>query len=695
MFRGLVSLHLGEMSPVYRVFRPPGLTTPMKQNPARKFIRRSVFAASLLSLGILAVLLLSETSRAKDDWLPITPEDLALKDNPASPGAHAMILYRENFINADQSLETEYVRIKIFTEEGKKSGDVELPYNRTQSQIEDVRARTILPDGTVVNFEGKPFDKEMVRNGTKYLVKTFTFPGVTPGCIIEYKYRQQFNTDYYWSLEWTVQGDLYTRLARFAIKPSTRSNSPALYYRKFAVPGDPKVDRQKDGTLAMEVHDLPGLEQEDLMPPENALRARVSFFYRSQDEPQNETADQYWKRIGKKWNDNMERFIDKKSTLQGLVGQTVTANDSPDSKLQKLYERVQAVHNTSYDLEKTQAEEKRDKQKQINNVDDVLKRGNANGHELTYLMVGLARAAGFESSLVYVSPRSNSPFYPEMQDERQLSAELVWVRVNNKDVYLDPASQFYPYGVLPWYETGVNGLKLSKQGVESISILLSEAKDSVRERRADVHMEQDGTLTGTMEVSFLGVWGCNWREEQREGDEAGRKKALEDQIKAWLPPGATVDITAISNWDKTSEPLHVAMNVKVPGLATGAGHRALVPITFFQAPQPSYFTPEKRVNAIYFHYPYIEKDSLTLHFPGGYKIESVPAEAKANPGGGFVYDAAVSQDGSAVKVERQLVVSGILYQAKYYPALRKFFNTVKTDDDAQIVLHAEQSSENR
>src|SRR6202050_3805360 len=145
MFRGLVSLHLGEMSPVYRVFRPPGLTTPMKQNPARKFIRRSVFAASLLSLGILAVLLLSETSRAKDDWLPITPEDLALKDNPASPGAHAMILYRENFIDADKSSETDYVRIKIFTEEGKKSGDVELPYNRTQSQIEDVRAHHMLP----------------------------------------------------------------------------------------------------------------------------------------------------------------------------------------------------------------------------------------------------------------------------------------------------------------------------------------------------------------------------------------------------------------------------------------------------------------------------------------------------------------------------------------------------------------------
>ena len=173
---------------------------------------------------MLAVLLQSETSRAKDDWLPVPPEDLALKDNPASPGAHAMILYRESFIDADKSVETDYVRIKIFTEKGKESGDVELPYSRTQSTIEDLRARTIRPDGTVVNFEGKAFDKELVKGaGIKYLAKTFSLPEVSPGCIIEYKYRQQFDADYYWSLEWTVQGDLFTRLARFAIKPPTRA----------------------------------------------------------------------------------------------------------------------------------------------------------------------------------------------------------------------------------------------------------------------------------------------------------------------------------------------------------------------------------------------------------------------------------------------------------------------------------------
>ena len=42
----------------------------------------------------------------------MSQEDLTLKDNPASPGAHAMILYREDVINAKAAWDDEYMRIK-------------------------------------------------------------------------------------------------------------------------------------------------------------------------------------------------------------------------------------------------------------------------------------------------------------------------------------------------------------------------------------------------------------------------------------------------------------------------------------------------------------------------------------------------------------------------------------------------------
>ena len=135
---------------------------------------------------------------AGDEWQPISQEDLALKDNPASPGAHAMILYREDVINAKAAWDDEYMRIKIFTPEGVKDlADVSIPFNPSQGRIQLVRARTIQPDGKIENFDGKVFEKTIVKaSGLKILAKTFSLPDVKPGCIIEYKYRTQRDTQY-------------------------------------------------------------------------------------------------------------------------------------------------------------------------------------------------------------------------------------------------------------------------------------------------------------------------------------------------------------------------------------------------------------------------------------------------------------------------------------------------------------------
>ncbi len=648
----------------------------------------------LVATIVATILTFSSGSRAKDDWLPIDPADLALKDNPLSPGAHAMILYRENSIDAKSSSETEYRRIKIFTEEGKKWGDVEIPFLKSQSDIKDVRARTIRPDGTVVNFAGDVFEKEIVKTGgIKYLAKTFSLPEVQPGCIIEYKYRQQFDSDYYWSFEWEVQGDLFSRLARFSIVPVDTPGAPALYWRQYLIPPDAKPARQKDGSIAMEIHNLRGIEEEDFMPPERFLRARVAFFYRSQDDPQNETPDQFWKRISKAWEEKMEKFIDKKSALQGVVSQTIAASDSPDAKLQKLYARVLQIRNTSFDDPQTAKEEKREKLKPNNNVDDVLKRGYGTGTEINYLMVGLARAAGFESSMAYVAPRNSNGFSPNMQDSDQLSANVVWVRSGNQDIYIDPGSKYFAYALLPWYETGVQGLRLEKQGGTNINIPLDPPSDAVRERHADVRIEEDGTLSGKLELTYLRQWGCGLRYDDREEDEAGKKKIIIDEVKSWLPSSATFDITSMTGWDKLDDPIHIEGTLRIPGFATSAGHRVLVPLTFFQAAYAASFQHENRSNAVYFHFPAIEKDSLSVHFPGGYKIETLPSPTHLTPGAAFEYSVATTQDGEVVKVERQLTIGGgIMFPVTNYRVFRSFFNTVKTDDDGQIVLQLAQAA---
>ncbi len=47
------------------------------------------------------------------EWMPVTAEELALKESPTGPGSPAILLYREHVMDDPERFETVYFRIKI------------------------------------------------------------------------------------------------------------------------------------------------------------------------------------------------------------------------------------------------------------------------------------------------------------------------------------------------------------------------------------------------------------------------------------------------------------------------------------------------------------------------------------------------------------------------------------------------------
>ncbi|MGH9684113.1 MAG: DUF3857 domain-containing protein [Candidatus Acidiferrales bacterium] len=638
--------------------------------------------------------------KAGDTWLPIPPEDLAMKDNPASPGANAMILYRENTVNEkltdiDGPFVDEYIRIKIFTQQGTSEGDVQIPFFKGLSNINDIRARTIHPDGSIMNFDGKVFEKVVVRrSGVKFLAKTFTLPDVQPGSIIEYRYRLQHRPRYIFNERWDISGELFTREAKFAIIPyhSDFEEFP-LYFRLFGLPAGEKPARQADGSYTMTVRNIAGVQDEPLMPPRELLETRVEFFHRDMNAPENETMEHFWARTDKKWNEDLDRFINKKSVLQKEVSQITSANDSPDVKLRKIYARVQKIRNLSVEPEKTEQEQKEDNIKKNSNVEDVLSRGYATGHQANYAFVGLARAAGFDAAEVYVAPRNTNMFFAQMQDADQLSADIVWVKAGNREYYLDPASQSYPFGLLPWYESETKGLRVGKQA-DFVDIPKAVSSDATTLRQVDLVIDSDGNATGKIQVEFTGQRAATRREADRNEDQTGRKKEFEDLIRGWLSSGATIELVDVKNWDDNAAPLVIDATVKIPGFGMPTGHRMLMPATIFEAYQVASFETAKRSNPVYFSFPYEETDDVKLHVPAGFKIETIPASKKVSPGAAVSYDLSAAQEQAAIEVKRHLAVNGCLYSTQSYGAFRAFFDLVKSDDESQIVLQNAETAKN-
>ena len=419
------------------------------------------------------------------------------------------------------------------------------------------------------------------------------------------------------------------------------------------------------------------------MPPENAMKYRVDFIY--SDDTLETDPNRFWKKRDKKLYDKVESFVNKRKAMEEAVAQTVAPGDSPETKLKKLYARVQQLRNTSYEVQKTAQEEKRAKEKGIGSVEDVWKQGYGTGEQITWLFLGLARAAGFEAYPVYIATRDDHFFFRNLMKASDLNTNVVLVKLNGKDLYLDPGTAFTPFGLLPWSESDVPGLKLDKDGGTWVTTSMAESSESRIERKANFKVTSDGSLEGKLTVTYTGLEALDRRIEERNEDDTARKKFLEDEVRQVVPATIDVDLTNKPEWNSSSPTLVAEFDLKVPGWISGAGRRALLPVGIFSAGEKHVYEHTTRVHPLYFHYLSEKYDDITIDLPLDWRVSDIPkpqtTDAKL-----LVYTNDVENKNGILHLQRRLKSDLLSLDQKYYPALRNFYQAVRTSDEQQIVL---------
>jgi len=644
---------------------------------------------------IFAILLIAAcfgepaSSRAFADRPPIAPDDLMLKDNPAEPGASAMILYREEIVNNKDFHDfysEHFYRIKIFTDAGKKYADIELPTTKSH-EVRDIKGRTIHPDGKVIEFDGKVLDKLLVKTGdVKVQAKAFSLPDVIPGSIIEYSYKIQLPAAFLAPADWPVQDAIYTKRAHFVYTPYAAGTTASLLWRAMHLDNLKPPHKESDGSWALDVADVPGLPEEDYMLPLNEVRGRIEFYYTN--ERHSADAKEYWDRIAKMYADENEKFIGKRNSIRDVAQQLTASTDSPDAKLRKLYARAQAVHNFDFDPEKTVQEQEREKAKKDANVEDVLKRGSATSLNVNQFFVALAQAAGFDASITLVRGRNESFFHPELQDRFELDESLVWVHAGDKDYYLDPGNPFCPFRMLPWYKTFTTTMRPTKLGVVFTETPLPSSEQTTLYRIAQFPLDPDGSISGIFTVRYTGQRAFLKRMSARNQDETARKKMISEEIKAWFPASTTFELTSLTGWDKNDEPLEAQGKVTMPNIATVAGKRVLVQLSAYTGSTRQLFESTKRKQDIYFAYPLATIDDFTIQLPENLQTASLPKPTVYNLGAEFHYDIAAKQEGNALHILRKLNVNGVLYPVDSFGDIRGFYSLAKAGDEQQMVLQS-------
>jgi hypothetical protein len=666
----------------------------------RTFGHRLLCRASLV--GSLLSLLLIATATAHAQWTAPTPEELSMTAQPEAPGAAAVYLFREETTDDHLHTFSIYVRLKVLTERGKEYANVELPYTTGESgrSVDNIEGRTIHPDGTIIPFTGKPYEKLIEKTrGAKLMAKVFTLPDVQAGSIVEYRYRLHYSDSILFSPEWYIQSDLWTRKGHYLWKPinlngnmnvtgarGERSNviawTPILpagtEVKQSSLPGNLNHDDQL--TIELNVHDIPPSPDEEFMPPLKSLTYRVLFYYSAY-----RTADEFWKNEGKFWSKSRDKFIGPGPGVSAAVKDLTSPADSQDQKLRKLYAAVMRLENTDYTREHTTSEERADGLKEVHTADDILARKRGSNDQLAELFVAMARASGMKAYIVSVTNRDRHIFLKSYLNLGQLDDDLAIVNVDGKEQFFDPGSRYCPYGHLAWKHTMSQGLRQTDDGSDIVSTPREPYTYSRTQRIADLAIDQEGAVTGTISMTYRGSPALHWRQRSLTGDATSLENDLRTHVEGLIPQGMEIKLASIDKLADYEQPLVVTFDVKGE-LGSSTGKRLFLPGDIFEANTKPSFPQEKRETPIDFSYSYMVQDAVRVKFPAVFNVESLPSSDKFRFHDSAAYDMTTSATPTSVTVRRNYLLGDVLFFSKEYPELRSFYSKMETKDQENVVL---------
>jgi hypothetical protein len=607
-----------------------------------------------------------------------TAEELRMTADPKAPGASAVYLYYEETTDGPAHISGLYERIKVLTEKGKELATVSIPYEPSVDKLKDIEGRTIHADGTVIPLTVKPSDLMDVKaKGFQMNSIVFTLPSVEVGSILEFRLKFHRVEEFTYFPTWEIQKPYLVHNAHYSFHPGSLWG--LTYVTNLGSVA--KVVRDKNGAYTLDIGDVSPEPGDDWMPPINALRWRVDFFFNLFP-----TSDAFWENAGKNWAAWVQDFTKPTGKIKDALAGIVAPDDSEQKKAEKIYAAVMKLENTAFTRQKSRAERKKEKLKEIKKAEDVWKQQAGSDDEIALLYVALSRAAGLKVWPMRVVDRNRAMFDKSILSTYQLDDYIVVVELAGKDVYLDPGQKMCPFGSLHWKHTWATGFRLTEKSAIIATTPGLTYKDSTVNRVAYLSIDETGNVKGNVRIAMTGPNALYWRQLALENDEEEVKKQFNESMRDDLPEGVQADFDHFLGLDDPSVGLMGIVNV-TGNIGSTTGKHFFLPGLFFESrAKHPFVAQDKRTIPVDVHFPNLEQDRVTYHLPPGFNVESMPQDADtAWPDHALLKIHSSKEDGS-VTVQRTLAYNFTLLDPKEYSNLHDFYLKVAAADQQQLVL---------
>jgi hypothetical protein len=643
------------------------------------------------------------------DWKPVTPEQLALKAPKIDPKADAEAFFWEAWVEDTTQggyfmhRQENYIRIKLFNARAvEKWGNVEVPYSpEFGMSIADFRGRVIKADGSIVEVKGNQV-KESVKAKSKSLnirQKSFAFPGLEPGVIIEYQYTEVYNERILRYVKLPMQLSVPTWEVNYYVKPISREyvteGMKAYPFNCNPSAWEPvKQIGNRQGFVRTGVKNVPAFVEEPNMPAEDDVKAWLLIYY---SESTQEKPDKYWPSLGRKLRDQFNREVKVNGEIKTIAAELTAPHQTALAKAEALAVYCQSkIKNVAYRADGMTNEQSENFYKKIwkegYNSGDTLKNKIGRPSDVRALFFALAEAAGLQPAWLATASSNGALFRMDFMDPYMLDNRLIGIPDGENLRFFNPGVPYLPPGMADYDEQGQAALLCDAKNPRLLRIPASAPEYSHLERNAKLKLDAEGTVSGHAQIRYFGHFAVEEKRRHDNRSQAEREDVVRKEFERQYP-GAKITALKVENADVPMGIYTVSFDISMEGYGQRTGKRLFFQPAFFNFGEAPLFSASSRVHPVSFQHAYFENDSITTELPEAYALEQAEMPGTLNLGGAGSYTltAGLQRDNPILTVTRKMTwgTNGTLYfEPKFYAPVKQAWDVIHKNNTHQLTLKA-------
>lgn len=605
----------------------------------------------------------------------------------------AVVLLKEQRVTVDNEgkvTTSEIGAIKILTREGKKEAGTGFAYYNDSSKVKELHAWLVATNGEIKRY-GKDdiVERAAALNDVYNEVRLKTISAASSadeGMIFGYEWTVEeksfLNQD-----RWHFQDRMPVMISRYIL------TLPAGWHAENATFNHEQLAPNVSGTsYTWELRDLPFINEEPSSPSLSSIVPRIVVSYFPPASKTVGVSFNQWVEVSR-WLTNL---TDAQATADEKIrakAQSITANSTSE------YDRIKAIANFVQHVQyiSIQTNLAKGGGYKPHAASDVLAKAYGDCKDKANLMRALLKAVDIPAYLLAIYSGDASYVREEWPSPQQFNHCIIAIKVKDepkvaaitnhpslgKLLIFDPTDDITPLGELPDHEQNSLALLVAGDEGKLMRMPVSDAAQNSLERKADFVLNANGSISGQIQESAIGQPAVQARGEFRYLSKPEYQQLMEGWITKDKSQAKISKLEPIDNSAEGKFTLNVEFN---------ADHYGQLMQNRLLVFKPAVVVRRHSVNFVEGSRKYpvqlrteAFKELTRIRLPEGFAVDELPDAAKINTSFGSYLVNYQIKDGYLL-VERSLSIKGEEISPEKYTEVRKFFEQIRTADQAPAVL---------